>query len=165
MNLQRLFRHLLMPRWWVLRHFDKATQAAIGQAVAAAERQHRGELRWVVEGSLPLLDLLRHTDARRRAIDLFARLRIWDTSENSGILIYVQLADRRVEILADRGIAARVPQVQWDTLCRTMESAFAAGNYRNGAVQAIAAAGALLREHFPAASDHPNELPDRPLVL
>jgi uncharacterized membrane protein len=90
---------------------------------------------------------------------------IWDTEENSGILIYVELADRRVEILADRGIAARVPQAEWDAICREMEEAFRAGQWRQGALAAVAHAGALLAEHFPAGERNPNELPDRPLML
>lgn len=164
MRLRRLFRHLLLPRWWVLRAFDRQTLGAIEKAVAGSEQHHRGELRFVVEGLLPLGYLLRDISARQRAVELFSQLRIWDTEENSGILIYVQLADRRVEILADRGIAAKVPQAAWDEICRGMERAFKTGAYRSGAQDAIARAGRLLIEHFPAAAN-PNELPDRPLVL
>jgi len=165
MRLRRLFRHLLLPHWWVRRAFDRQTLHAIAEAVAGSERRHRGELRFVVEGLLPLGYLLREISARQRAVELFSQLRVWDTEENSGILIYVQLADRRVEILADRGIAARVPQAEWDMICRDMEAAFKRGDYRGGALAAIGKAGELLAEHFPAATANPNELPDRPLVL
>ena len=103
--------------------------------------------------------------ARQRAADLFARLGVWDTEENSGVLIYVQLVDRCVEILADRGIAAKVPQAEWGAICRAMETAFKAGNYRDGALAAIHRAGQLLAGHFPATERNPNELPDRPLVI
>lgn len=165
MRVQRLFRHLLMPHWWVSRAFDRQTLRAIESAVADSERHHRGELRFVVEGLLPVGHLMRDVSTRQRAVELFSALRIWDTAENSGILIYVQLADRRVEILADRGIAAQVSQAAWDAICRDMERAFKTGDYRGGALQAIARAGALLQEHFPATGANPNELPDRPQVL
>jgi uncharacterized membrane protein len=90
---------------------------------------------------------------------------VWDTAHNSGVLIYVQLVDRRIEIVADRGITARVPQAQWDTICRLMESAFRAGRFEDGAQAAIVEITRLLRQHFPPLANNPNELPDQPVVL
>ena len=165
MNMARILKHLSLSHWKVSRCFSGKTLKAVESAVGAAERHHRGELRFVVEGMLPILHLLRNISARQRAVELFSQLRVWDTGENSGVLIYVQLADRRVEILADRGIAARVPQAEWDAICRGMEHAFKNGDYRGGTLDAIAKAGKLLTAHFPAAGANPNELPDRPLVL
>jgi hypothetical protein len=165
MKPSRLFRHLLLPGWYVRRVFARDDLAAIGAAVAACEKSHRGELRFVVEGPLPLSSLWHDQSARERAVELFSSLRIWDTEENSGILIYVQLVDRRVEILADRGIAALVPQAEWDAICREMETGFRSGAWRRGALEAVARAGALLARHFPAAASNPNELPDQPLML
>jgi len=165
MKLVRLLKHLLLPDWWLRRVFSAADLAAIGAAIAAGETAHRGELRFVVEGSMPLSALWRDLSARQRAIDLFAALRVWDTAENSGILIYVQLAERRVEILADRGIAARVPQAEWDAICCDMEKNFGDGRWRSGALHAVTRAGALLASQLPALDSNPNELPDQPLVL
>lgn len=165
MKLQRVIRHLLLPAWWVHRSFTRADLAAIGAAVVASEKAHRGELRFVIEGPLPVSVLRRHATSRQRAAELFASQRVWDTEENSGILIYVQLVERHVEILADRGIAARVPQAEWDAMCRAMEASFRRGEWRVGAVQAVARAGELLARHFPAGAANPNELPDAPLVL
>lgn len=165
MNPTRSLKHLLLPDWWLRRAFSAADLAAIGAAIAAGETSHRGELRFVVEGSLPLSALWRDHSARQRAVDLFAALRVWDTEENSGVLIYVQLADRRVEILADRGIAARVAQQEWDAICREMEKSFSDGQWRGGALWAVTRAGELLANHFPAGDHNPNELPDQPLVL
>ena len=165
MDARRWFRHLLAPQWWVLRAFDRATLDAVEQAVAASERRHRGELRFVVEGGLTPAMLWRGTTARQRAVELFSILRVWDTADDSGILIYVQMADRRVEIVADRGIAARVAQAEWDAMCRRMEQAFAAGEYRRGALESLAAAGESLAAHLPAAAVNADELPDRPLVV
>lgn len=165
MKLSRLFKHLLLPDWWVQRAFSRVDLAAIGDAIAACEKSHRGELRFVVEGPLPVLALWRDTSSRARAVELFAQQRVWDTEENSGILIYVQLVDRKVEILADRGIAARVLQAEWDAICRAMEASFRRSEWRQGALQAVARAGELLARHFPAGENNPNELPDQPLVL
>jgi uncharacterized membrane protein len=165
MRFGRFLRHVVAPRWWAARAFDRAAREAIRDAIVACERRHSGELRFVVEASLPVEHLFKGTSARQRAAELFSQLRIWDTVENTGVLIYVQLADRSVEILADRGIAARVTQPEWDRICRDMERAFAAGDYRGGAVNAIRAAGDLLAAHFPARTGDRNELPDRPLLL
>jgi uncharacterized membrane protein len=165
MNLARLLKHLLLPDWWRRRVFSAADLAAVGQAIATSETRHRGELRFVVEAGLPTAALWRDVAPRQRAAELFASERVWDTEENSGILIYVQLVDRCVEILADRGIAARVPQAEWDAICRAMEQALGAGRWREGALAAVARASELLVVHFPAGEANPNELPDAPLML
>ena len=165
MNPSRIFKHLLMPHWLVRRAFPAATLTAIEHAVAASERLHAGELRFVVEGGLPWHELWQHHSPRQRAVDLFSQLRVWDTEHNCGILIYVQWVDHAVEILADRGIAARVPQVEWNAVCREMEAAFKRGDYQDGALAAIAHASDLLATHFPMAAGDRNELPDKPLVL
>jgi uncharacterized membrane protein len=165
MNIKRVFKHLLMPPWLAARRFGTALSVEIGAAVLVAEANQRGELRFVVEGPLPFADLWQGRSARQRAADLFGSLGVWDTEGNSGVLIYVQLVDRRVEIIADRGIAAQVAQSEWDAICRAMEAAFRAGDYRGGALAAIHRAGELLVEHFPAGDRNPNELPDHLLVL
>lgn len=165
MKLSRLLTHLLLPDWWRRRVFAAADLTAIGAAIAAGERLHRGELRFVAEASLAPAALWRQQSPRDRAAELFAQLRVWDTAENSGILIYVQLADHRVEILADRGIAARVAQAEWDAICREMETSFRQGQWRDGALRAVTRAGTLLAQHFPAGANNPDELPDQPLML
>ena len=109
--------------------------------------------------------MLRGVTARGRAAELFGQLGVWDTAENSGVLIYVQLVDRKVEILADRGITARVAQREWDEICREMEKAFRRGDFEAGAIAAIRRIGGLLATHFPSRPDNPNELPDRPVLL
>jgi len=161
----RLLKHLLLPDWFVRRVFARGDLAAIGAAIAASEKSHRGELRFVVEASMPLTALWRDQSPRARAVDLFSTLRVWDTAENSGILIYVQLVERRVEILADRDLAARVAQAEWDGICREMETSFRHGRWREGALQAVTRAGALLTQHFPAGASNPDELPDQALML
>jgi uncharacterized membrane protein len=96
---------------------------------------------------------------------MFGALNVWDTAHNSGVLIYVQLVDRRIEIVADRGISAKVAQSEWDAICRRMEDAFKADRFQAGAVTAIGEITALLARHFPPLGENPNELPDGPVVL
>lgn len=165
MKLARLFKHLLTPPWLALRRFPSALRDEIAAAVAASERRHRGELRIAIEGPLSFGELWRDLSPRARALELFGKLRVWDTEENSGILIYLQLVDRDVEILADRGIAAKVPQATWETLCHDLEAAMRSGDCRAGVLAGIDSVTRLLERHFPAGSANPNELPNEPFVL
>lgn len=165
MNWRRIIRHLLAPDWVARRAFPPAAQAAIEAAIKASEGQHDGELRFVAEAGLDLAALLRGQAPRQRAIEVFSHLRVWDTEHNSGVLIYVQLVDHKVEILADRGITAHVAQMQWDEICHGMEHRFRQGDFQAGALAAIGAITALLRRHFPASGANPNELPDKPVIL
>lgn len=163
--LTRLLKHLSSPGWWARRAFRADDLAAIGAAVKASETRHRGEIRIAIEGPLPLRALLCEESCRDRAASLFQSLGVAATREANGILVYVQLVDRRVEILADRGISALVPPTEWETICRRMETAFAAGNHQRGTVDAIERITVLLAQHFPASGDNPNELDDAPTVL
>jgi uncharacterized membrane protein len=165
MDLARVLKHLFVPGWVARRAFPAAVLARIEDAVRESERTHRGELRFVAEGDLDLLPLLRGLTARERALEVFAGLGVWDTAENSGVLVYVQLVDHRIEIVADRGIAARVAQSDWDAVCRRMETAFRGGDYEGGALSGIREITALLARHFPPGAANPDELPDRPVVL
>lgn len=166
MDLKRIIRHLLTTRRLLGRTFPEATLAAAGQTIKASERQHTGQIRLVVEAALDSGPLLRGQTAKERALELFSHLRIWDTQHNNGVLIYLLLADRDVEIVADRGIHARVGTAQWEQICRAMESAFRQANYKTGVIQGIEAVTGHLSRHFPGSGDHPdNELPDAPLVL
>ena len=165
MNLKRIAKHLVTPDWAARRVFPPCALARIGEAIDASERTHSGELRFAAEAGLELPALLRGLRPRARAEEVFARLRVWDTEHNSGVLIYVQLVDRRIEIVADRGISARVPQPEWDAICRAMEAAFRERRFEQGALDAIERVTRLLARHFPARGDNPNELPDKPVVL
>ncbi|MDD5298729.1 MAG: TPM domain-containing protein [Rhodocyclaceae bacterium] len=165
MDLERILRHLMNPHWAVRRAFPTALLEKIGQAVTASEQTHGGELRFALEGGLELSALLRGQTARERAVELFSRLRVWDTELNCGVLIYVQCVDRKLEIVADRGIAARVAPEEWRAICRRMEQAFRQGEFEAGSLSALDEIGRLLQAHFPARGSRPNELPDQPLVL
>lgn len=161
----RWIRHLFLDDLAARRAFPRAALVAIEQAIAAQERRHRGELRFVVEGGLALPALVSRRSAHERAIELFGHLRVWDTEDNAGVLVYLLLADRRVEIVADRGIHAKVGAAAWDAICGAMQRAFAQGQFEAGAILGIKAISDLLAEHFPPGEDNPNELPDAPVVL
>lgn len=165
MDFRRFWRHVVMTPWTARRAFPRATLESIRQAVARNERRHRGEVRFVVEAELTTLQLWRGLGSRQRAIELFDRLGVRDTQEATGVLVYVLLADHKVEIVADRGISAKVAQSEWQAICRTMQVAFRAGRFEEGAVAGVTAIAALLQRHFPAGEANANELPDQPLML
>lgn len=162
--MPRLLQHLLHTPLATRRAFPAATQDAIHHAISAGERTHRGEIRFVVEGDWPLGELLAGKTVRERALEVFGLTRVWDTEENTGLLIYVLVCEQRAEILADRGLHAAAPDGTWDTVCQEMLEAFRAGRFEAGSVQAVQRVSAVLARHFPAGADNPNELPDHPIV-
>ena len=165
MDIQRIWHHCVMTQGRVNRAFSRATMGVIEHAIKASETAHMGEIRFVVEGALDTAPLFGGQSARERALELFSKLRIWDTEHNSGVLIYLLLADRQVEIIADRGIHARAETHAWATICADMESAFKKSKFEDGVVHGIQAVALHLTEHFPAGVGNHNELPDKPLVL
>jgi uncharacterized membrane protein len=161
----RVLRHLFTPFWVLRRCYREALLAEIERRIGEIERVHPGELRFVVEHALEIGDLLSGLTARQRALEVFGLLRVWDTEHNNGVLIYVLHAERAVEIVADRGLARRVTQSEWDTLCHLMEREFRAGRYGEGALGVINGAATLLEKHFAPRQGGPNELPNQPLLL
>jgi uncharacterized membrane protein len=149
--------------------FPGATLDAIEQAIARVESAHSGEIRFAIETALTPQHILNGMAPRARALEVFGSLSVWDTEHNNGVLIYVQLADRDVEIVADRGFQGRVSSAEWEAVCRLMETHFRAGRFKEGSIAGVDAIGNLLARHFPtnparsARSD--NELPDRPTLL
>ena len=163
--MARLVRHLFCDYWSVARAFSKIALDRIEQTIATEERRHDGEIRFAVEASLPLRDYFARVDARDRAVELFSRMRVWDTERNTGVLIYLLLADRRVEIVADRGINAKVGGKAWEAICRDMQGAFREHRFEVGALAGIRAVSELLAANFPPQAGNPNELSDRPVIL
>ncbi|HET7097042.1 MAG TPA: TPM domain-containing protein [Casimicrobiaceae bacterium] len=164
--LRRFFRHLATDHGSVRRVFPDAALSSIEALIGDGEKKHRGQVRFAVEPALPLVRVLSGITPRERAIEVFGLLRIWDTEENCGVLIYLLLADRDVEIVADRGIHRRVGDEAWRAACRKMEAAFRAGHFAEGVERGLADVNALLAEHYPReGGGAANELPDRPVVL
>ena len=164
-RFKRFARHLASDHRAVRRAFPREALARIEAAIGTGEKNHAGQVRFVVEAALPLALVLSRQTPRERALDVFGRLRIWDTEGNSGVLVYLLLADRRVEIIADRGIHRQVGDAEWQSICHTMESAFHEGRFEEGAVAGIDAVSALLSRHFPRGGAASNELPDQPILL
>lgn len=164
-NPMRLMRHLFAPS--SSRLFRPATLDHIAAAVAAGERRHSGEVCFAVEPALPASRALRDFPARARAEEVFAQLRVWDTAANNGVLVYLLLADHRIEIVTDRGLDACVDDAAWRQVCACIEERMRAGEAEAAVITGIAAVGELLARHYPRADgdvDH-NELPDRPHLL
>lgn len=165
MNIKRIAKHLLMTRWQLNRAFPRDALIAIEKSIEASETAHVGEICFAVEGALDSVPLFRGNSANERAIEVFSQLRAWDTEHNNGVLIYLLLADRDVEIVADRGIHAKVGSPEWEKICRKMETAFKQGSYPEGVIGGIQAVTRHLSKHFPAPGTGQNELPDNPVVL
>jgi uncharacterized membrane protein len=164
-KITRLLRHVTTTRATGRRTFPAHTLKAIQTAIAQGEAQHRAEIRIIVEPALTVLDVLGGQSSRERARELFAHYRIWDTEENCGILIYINLADHKVEIVADRTVNRVLGKGDWEAVCHTMTQGFARGDFHDSAIAALSQLNALLKSAFPANSTSTNELPNRPLVL
>jgi uncharacterized membrane protein len=165
MSFARALRHLFAAPWLVRRALPAPALERIEGAIAASEQRHRGEIRFAVEGALEFLPVARGLTPRERALDVFSRLKVWDTEENTGVLVYLQLVERHIEIIADRGIARRIPQAQWNAICARMEQAFRAKRYEAGIVAGIGEISDVLAAHFPSGADNADELSNKPAVL
>jgi len=165
MDIARIARHLV-SEGAARRRFPDSTLDVIQRAIAVGEAWHQGQVCFAIEGALPLGELLRGRSARERAHEVFARLRVWDTEHNSGVLIYVLVADHAIEIVADRGINSRVSEEEWKAVCEQLRERFRTGEFESGAVAAVEAVSDILAHHFPAdGTPVANELPDRPVRL
>ena len=162
----RILRHRWLDERDLARALDDATLARIEARVAASEKRHSGEIRVCAEAGLPLSYLWRGASARERAVTMFGKLRVWDTAHNNGVLIYLLLAEHRIEIVADRGLNERVSPSRWEDVMQRMRASFRQGQFEAGLNDAIDAVDALLAQHFPLApgESNPNELSDRPVL-
>ena len=161
----RVVRHLVLPRAVLHRRFPAATLKAIEGAIHASEQRHRAEIRFAIEVALDVRALWRVQTVRDRAVEVFAELGVWSTAEHNGVLIYVLLAERHVEIVADHGLTGRVSDAEWREVCALIEREFASGHWREGALRGIEAATRLLVREFPGAGPNPNEQHDTPVIL
>jgi len=164
-NFKRWLKHVFMPPWAWRRAFPQATLDAIETAIRTSEIQHGGEIRFAIENSLAPALAWRGISGRERAIEVFSSLRVWDTEQNSGVLIYLLLADRDIEILADRGIAVKVEPDAWEAVAQSMEAAFRQGEFEQGALAGIRQISTLLAAHFPPGGHNPDELSNRPVIM
>jgi uncharacterized membrane protein len=163
-KLMRILEHRWLDERDAARALGRAGLVRIRARIAASEKHHSGEIRVCVEAGLPLSYLWRGASARERAVTMFGKLRVWDTEANNGVLIYLLLAEHKIEIVADRGLDRHVDAARWAQILDAMRSAFRAGHFEDGLNQAVDAVDALLLQHFPLAPGqvNPNELPDAP---
>jgi uncharacterized membrane protein len=164
-KLGRFLKHLWCDERDVRRVLPDAAMQRLEARVTDSERRHTGEIRICVEAAMPWDWLWRDATPRDRAIEMFAELRVWDTEQNNGVLIYLLLADHDFEIVADRGLHRLVGADGWEPIARRMEAAFRAGDFQRGIVEGIEAVGEVLARHYPRREGDRNELPDRPIVL
>ena len=165
MEMKRFWRHVAMTPTKARRAFPDAVMDAIARAIGESEKRHRGEVCFVVEAELTTAQLWAGLAARARARELFAAQGVWNTEENNGVLIYVLLAERRVEIVADRGIDARVSPSEWQAICDSMDAHFHAGRFEAGALAGIEEVSRHLERHFPDDGAERNQLADRPVLM
>ena len=165
-KIKRLFQHRWLDASDTRRAIPPELVDRLKRRVGASERRHSGEVRICVEAGLPTSYIWRGASARERAVAMFGKLRIWDTEQNNGVLIYLLLAEHAIEIVADRGLAHHVPQAQWQAIVQRMGRAFHEGRFEDGLTQALEEVSALLMQHFPLADgeENPNELPDEPVL-
>lgn len=164
MDLGRIAHHLLVLPGAVSRAFPASAMAAIEEAIAQSEREHSGEVRFAVEPALDTSALLAGESARERALEVFSHLRLWDTDQRNGVLIYLLLADRDIEIVADRGLNV-VEAAEWEAICKAMEQALRRGLFQQALVDGVQEVSRLVARHFPRRAADRNELPDRPVAL
>lgn len=169
-SISRFFRHFVSNPWQVSHHFSRGALRNIEDAIEASEKAHEGELCFVVEAGLHPYEILFKKTPRKRAIELFGRLNVWDTENNNGVLVYLLLADRDVEIVADRGIHQRVGHDGWEAICHEMEVMFRRGEFEAGVLHGIARIGEVLEKHFPFTKNKTvkkrrNEISNKPIIL
>jgi uncharacterized membrane protein len=164
--ISRLLKHRWLDEDDTRRAIPPEMLERLAQRVAASERRHTGEVRIYVEAGLPTSYLWRKATPRERAIAMFGKLRVWDTEQNNGVLIYLLLAEHAIEIVADRGLAKRVDPQEWQRIVDRMRGAFRDKRFEDGLTQALEEVSALLVEHFPSQEGdaQTNELPDEPVL-
>jgi hypothetical protein len=165
MNYKRIMKHLLSSDIALRGKFSSSVMMSIENRIEESEKLHCGEVRFAVENTLDFFPLLKNISARERAIQVFSELRIWDTEQNNGVLIYLLFADRDVEIIADRGINQKVQPDEWERICKDMEACFKKGSFEQGVNTGISEITTHLAKHFPFNGNDTNELPNKPVLL
>ena len=164
-NFSRWLRHELTGAGALRKVLPPEALTRLGAVVTEGEKRHNGEIRLAVEASLNLPLFRDGISARERAVAVFSNLGVWDTEANNGVLIYLLLADKDVEIVADRGIHEIVGAVGWEEICHAMEQSFRMGRFEEGLTEGLRAVSEHLERHFPASEGDRNELPDAPVIL
>jgi uncharacterized membrane protein len=161
----RFFRHITTTHWLSRRCFSQKVLKRIENAIAHSEKSHAGQIQFIIESALPTRALLARQTGKERALEVFSTFRVWDTEHNNGVLIYLLLADKDIEIVADRGIHSKVGKDYWEKICQSMEKHLKQGRYEAGVMAGIQLIDEALKTHFPQNTENKNELLDRPIVI
>ena len=163
----RWCRHLWLDADDVRRYLPKDSLQRLEARVQQSETRHRGELRVCVEGGLGWAGLRADFHTHARAVALFSQLRVWDTEHNNGVLIYLCLAERRIEILADRGISSQVDPAVWQAMVQSLSRHVKPGNFEAGLIETIDQVGQWMKQLYPVCDrhpDNPDELPNAVVI-
>lgn len=164
-SFKRWWKHAIYIPWLTERYFHKTTLDEIEQAVKLAESGHAGEIVVIIEGSLPLNQAY-YVNTRQRALDLFSQYQVWDTEYNSGMLLYVNICEHRVELLADRGIHQFVMPEHWQTICEQITTEFTQSRYASGVLMGVKLIGQTLQAFYTVKlQEMGNERSNRPLLI
>lgn len=164
-GLQKLWRHLTMTSYEAQHAFPPETLTEVETLITMGEERHRAEIRVIIEKAFPFFAILKGKTSRTRALELFERYKIHHTEENTGILVYINMADRKIEILTDSGIDKQINAETWQTICKEMANQFREKHFHNGICQALEKMNRLLEVHFPRHGTRKNALPDTPVIL
>ena len=157
---QVLFVPLMHSKW-----LTAAAKARLTAKVTSAERGHRGEVFLIIENHLPIQQAY-HIGCRERAIDLFSEYRVWDTEENTSVLVYVNICEHSLEIVADRGISAHVSPTVWRAMCDKAVAGIANQKTEESLLELLDEVGQVLRQYYHLEHDPAgNELSDTVVYL
>jgi TPM domain len=163
--LRRLTLNVFSGWFRLHRWFPANTMKSIRDEIARGERHHAGEICFAVESRFSFWSVLMGLNPHVRTREIFSSMRVWDTQDNSGVLIYLQLAERHIEILADRGIASRVPSETWQQICEQTIMELRQLQPEVAVLHCIEGIHILLAQYFPADENNPKEISDEPVIL
>ncbi len=129
-------------------------QKQIIEAIQQAEKETSGEIRLHIESRC------KDGDPLERAKLLFQKLKMYQTAQRNGVIVYLAVDDRKFAIWGDKGINEKVPENFWQDVKEVMAEQFKKGHFAQGLIKGITMIGEKLKEYFPYQTDDVNELPD-----
>lgn len=165
-HTSRLLRHVFTPSWQLKRHLSNSDLDAIANHIEQSEAKHTAEIAIALETRLPWSYVARRTPSRERAWAVFSKMQVWDTPDNNGILIYFLMADKRIEIVADRACASIIDDAQWKTWVHTLYLAVKNETLADGLQTVVSEMTAQLEIHFPQIDpNQENRVSNRPSIF
>lgn len=151
----RLWRQIsfipVLHNYWLNNDF----KTILSKHVASAEKGHRGEIVLIIEDHLPIKTAY-FEGCRARAINLFSQYRVWDTEENTGVLVYINICEKNLQIISDRGINKYVSLNVWEAICDKAISQIAKKQIDSALINLLNDIGQLLRQYYNLEDDPQN---------